>query len=208
MRGSFVARLIAIVIASLSIPAGANEASRAKAEEALRICDDVDRQPAPDRARRLELVQRGIAAGEAAVAADARDARAHFALFCNLGKELEIAGLSWRSFGRLRRLQAEIERAQVLDPDDPDILMGRSEVLLGTPGPLGGDVELGETLIRRVLAMKPDHVRARLCLAKARAKRGAPDARAQAYEALALAKKSGTPRDQAEAQELLAKLGR
>jgi len=122
------------------------------------------------------------------------------------GRQLQIAGLSWRSFDRLQRLHREINRAAALAPDDPDVLVARGELLCQIPRPLGGNRALGEKLFERALELKPDHVAGRLYLAKAIAARHAPDARARAYEALAVAKKAGAVREQSEAQELLASL--
>jgi cytochrome c-type biogenesis protein CcmH/NrfG len=203
-----LASVITVILATAARPAVASEASRAKAKEAMQLCSDVERLPADDKEKKLDVLARGIAAGQAAVAADDADARAHLALFCNLGKQLELAGLSWRALGRMRAAQAEIDRALELAPADPDVLVAKGQMLRRMPGPLGGDKVLGERLLLRALEIKPDHVEGRLYLAQAIAERGEPEARARAYEALALARKAGTPRDESEAEELIASLPR
>jgi cytochrome c-type biogenesis protein CcmH/NrfG len=71
---------------------------------------------------------------------------------------------------------------------------------------LGGDRAAGLALLRQAVALDPDHVGARLALARAMAEDGAPDARAKAYEALAVAKKLGAKREQSEAADLLANM--
>ncbi len=162
--------------------------------------------PAADKAKKIKRLEEGIVIAEAAVAADDEDARAHLALFCNVGRKLDLAGLSWRVFGEVRRMQAEIDRAQELAPDDPDILVAKGELLRRVPGPLGGNKELGRALLVRAVELRPDHLPARLFLARALADDRDPAARARVYEALAAAKKAGAVREQSEAQELLASL--
>lgn len=205
MRG-LASGVIAIAIGRLVSPAIANELSSAKAAEAMVVCMSVDGMPETDKAKKIQRLAEGVAVAEAAVAADEQDARAHLALFCNVGKKLDLAGLSWRVFGELRRMQAEIDRAQQLAPDDPDILVAKGEMLRRVPGPLGGNKEQGRALLARAVEVRPDHVSARLYLAHALADDGDPGARARIYEALAVAKKAGAVREQSEAQQLLASL--
>ena len=201
MRAFVVLVLCAVTVG----PARANEASRATSREALGMCEEVD-PDAEHKTAAIDRLDRAIALAESAIAADERDTLAHLALFCALGRQLQVAGLSWRSFARLQRAHQEIDRASELAPDEPDVLVARGEFLCQIPRPLGGNQALGEELLARALELKPDHVAGRLYFAKAIAARHAPDARAQAYEALAAAKKAGAVREQAEAQELLASL--
>jgi cytochrome c-type biogenesis protein CcmH/NrfG len=206
MRG-LTSSVIAIAIARLVTPAIANDLSSAKAAQALVVCESIDSTPAAtDKAQKIQRLEEEIVVAEAAVAADPQDARAHLALFCNVGKKLDLAGLSWRVFGELRRMQAEIDRAQELAPDDPDILVAKGEMLRRVPGPLGGNKEQGRALLARAVQVRPDHVPARLYFARALAEDGDPAARARTYEALAVAKKAGAAREQAEAQQLLVSL--
>jgi hypothetical protein len=197
----FVACVVAIAIA-----ARANERSAAKATEALRLCDETSRVSWMNKSAAMAPLDEVVALAEAAVAADDSDAHAHLALFCALARQLEIAGLSWRSFSRLQRVHGEIDRASALAPDDAEILVARGGLLCRIPRLLGGNPALGEKLLLRALELKPQHVGARLYLAKALATRHAPGARARAYEALALAKKAGATREEIEAQQLLASL--
>lgn len=197
---------LAIVLAGLPALAAANDVSRLKASEAMATCEGVDRLPAAKKKEKLEQLEAAVVVAEAAIAADERDARAHLALVCAVGKQLDIAGLSWRVFGQVRRVQAEIDRAHELAPDDPDVLVAKGQILRRTPGPLGGNKDAGTKLLRRAVELAPDHVPARLYLAAAMADDGEPDARRSLYEALALAKKRGAVREQTEAQHLLAAL--
>src|SRR5262245_53456541 len=84
-------------------PAHANEASANKAREAMAVCVSIDSMPRADKQQKLDRLDEGIKLGEAAVAADDGDAQAHFSLFCNLGKQVELAGLSWRALARVSR---------------------------------------------------------------------------------------------------------
>ncbi len=206
MRLLLVSALLVVAAGWVAPIARANDASIAKSKDALKVCNDVERMPGADKQNKMDFLDKGVEMGEAAVAADDQDPRAHFALFCNLAKQCDMAGLSWRILGRLRRMQAEIDRAYELAPRDPDILVSKGELLRRLPGPLGGDKDKGERLLLLAVEIKPDHVSARLYLARALADDGAPEARAKAYEALALAKKAGSAREQAEAQEILASL--
>jgi hypothetical protein len=183
----------------------ADDTSRAKARAALAVCDEVEHMP-PDRQARIDRLDEGVTIAEEAVKADDGDGRAHFALFCNVAKRVTLAGLSWRVLGELRRSRQEIDRAHELLPNDPDVLIAKGELLRRLPGALGGDKPLGLRLLHRALEIKPDHVLGRLYLARAMADDGAPEARAEAYEALNLAKKAGDAEEQAEAQRLIVSL--
>jgi hypothetical protein len=206
MRVGLTSFVVVIAIGSPVAPVGANDLSSAKAAEAMVVCDSADRMPAADKAKKIKRLEEGVVLSEAAIAADEQDARAHLALFCNVGRELDLAGLSWRVFGQVRRMQAEIDRAQELAPDDPDILVAKGELLRRLPGPLGGNKEQGRALLLHAVQIRPDHLPARLYLARALADDRDPGARAGVYEALAAAKKAGAVREQSEAQELLASL--
>jgi cytochrome c-type biogenesis protein CcmH/NrfG len=206
MRPSITNVVMAIVIDGLLGAALAGDAPAAMAEQALAICQSVERMPAGDTERKLARLADGLRMSEAAVAADDGNARAHLAVCCNLGKQLDLTGLSLRAFGRLRRMQAEVERAAALAPDDPDVLIARGEILRRTPVSLGGDRELGRALLRRAVELYPDHVAARLYLARAMADDRAPDARTRVSEAVAAAKRCGAAAEQSEAEELLASL--
>src|SRR6185295_16014065 len=169
MRALIASVVMTIVIGWLVVPAHADETSRAMAVQALALCETVDRIPPADRQATLVRLEEGVRTSEAAIAVDPKDARAHLALFCNLGKQLDLAGLSWRVFGRLRRAQAAVDRAHELAPNDPDVLVAKGEMLRHVPAVLGGDKVLGFTLIRRAVELEPDHVPARLHLARAMA---------------------------------------
>jgi len=206
MRAHLASLMTVILITGGARVARANEASREKAREAILVCESVDQMPASDRTHRAQRLDEGLAMSEAAVRADERDARAHLAMCCNLGKQIELAGLSWRVFSQIRRMQAEADRAQELAQDDADVLITKGEMLRRLPGPLGGNKEAGMRLLRRAVELRPDHVVGRVYLARALADERSPAARASLYEALALAKRTGAQREQTEVQHLLASL--
>jgi cytochrome c-type biogenesis protein CcmH/NrfG len=156
----------------------------------------------------MEELERGLTLANAAVAADPRQARAHFALFCNQAKQLELAGLSWRSLERLSRAKATLEQALSLAPDDPDILAAKGEMLRQLPSLLGGDTDEAERLFRRALARDPDHVASRLFLAKLLVHSERSTAAAEVARAIELADREGTPEDRAAAHALAEDLRR
>jgi tetratricopeptide (TPR) repeat protein len=199
------AALLAEVLAGSVRLAMGGEASSVAAREALAECEEIERMAIP-REEKLARFAEGIARTEAVVAAADSDPKAHLALFCHLGHHLELAGLSWRSLGRFRRVRAEIDRAFALGPDDPDVLAARGEALRLMPGPLGGDKKEGERLLRRAIEIQPGHVFARLYLARAIAARGAPDAITEARRAVELAERTGATHAQVEAAALVAQL--
>jgi tetratricopeptide (TPR) repeat protein len=174
-----------------------------RANQALALCLADAATPAE---RRTNLA-RGLALAEEAVAADEDDAKAHFAVFCNLGNDLKLRGVAVQSLLGVRRLRREIDRTLELAPDYADALAGKGELLLGLPRLLGGDAAEGERLLRAALRVDPDFVQARLGLARALAARGARDeARAEARRALALAERVSDPARATAARELLAQL--
>jgi tetratricopeptide (TPR) repeat protein len=207
---------VAVLLAALPVRAQAESAlsltvvtppvGSPRAEEALALCDRADRAAAADRAA---LLARGLALAEEAVAAEDTDARAHFAVFCNLGRRMALDGLGLRSLVSLRRLRREIDRTLELAPDYPPALVGKGSLLADTPWVLGGAPAEGEKLLRRAVAIDPDDVDARLHLARALAVNGATDeAHAEAERALGLAMRAQDASSVAEARTLLGKLGK
>jgi tetratricopeptide (TPR) repeat protein len=128
------------------------------AGQALELCQQAEQAEGADR---LALLARGVRRAEEAVAADAGDALAHFALFCNLGRRVKASGLClaapWDLVRALRALDAALELA----PDDPDVLTAKGALLIELPRVLGGDVETGVQWLRRALARDPRNAVAR-----------------------------------------------
>jgi tetratricopeptide (TPR) repeat protein len=198
--GVLVALLAVVAVAGAGDPPG-TPASRA----ALERCHRADELPDGERAAAYDGA---LSDAEAAVAADDRDALAHFAVFCALGGRMRIAGVSVSSLTRLRRLRAEVDRTLELAPDFPDALAGKAALLLDTPRLLGGDPAAAEPLLRHAIALDPDWLRPRLDLVRALLARGAKaEAADEARRALAIAERTGDADDVARARKLLADAG-
>lgn len=155
-----------------SLPVRAEPAGSATAKESLVVCGQVDELSAADKPIALA---RGLQLAEDAVAADDHDAKAHFALFCNLGKQMQVTGISFRSWSNFRRLRRELDTTLALAPNDPDALAAKGALLLHLPRLLGGDAVESERLLRQALAVEPDNGPARRYLAEALEDRGASD---------------------------------
>jgi hypothetical protein len=159
---------LALVIAAPSA-AWAAPAGSPTSIAALKQCDAIDEMAESDRDAAIE---RGLAAAEAAVAADATDGRAHFAVVCYLGKRMARAGISLRQISDLRHLRRELDVTLTLAPDDADALLAKGALLLRLPRLLGGDPSEAEALLRRALVFEPDNTAARCFLAEAERTRG------------------------------------
>jgi hypothetical protein len=105
--------------------------------EALAFCHEADRVSV---AERSAVLARGLARAEEAVRAAPRDAVAHFAVFCNLGKRLEMerhGGGLFATLGDLHRVQREIDITLAVAPDYPAALAAKGEMLVELPRLLG-----------------------------------------------------------------------
>ena len=171
-----------------------------RGNQALAVCLAAAASPEERRAN----LARGLALAEEAVAADERDAKAHFAVFCNLGNDVKLRGVAVTSLFAVRRLRREIDRTLELAPDYADALVGKGEFLCELPRLLGGDAAEGERLLRAALRVDPGFIEAHLGLARALAARGERDeARAEARRAVVEAERAHDPAKATEARELL-----
>jgi len=120
------------------------EALDPRAREALALCQAADEAALSERSN---VLARGVERAEKAVTARPNDAVAHFALFCNLGKQLQMEPLE-------------------LKPDYSGALAAKGEMLAEQPPRLGGDRQEAERLMRRAVALDPDDPQVRIMLAK------------------------------------------
>lgn len=194
---------LVLLAGALLLPPAAGAAA-SKAEQSIEMCDRVSDVPEGER---LKLAQDGLALAEQAVAENDGSAEAHYAVFCNLGRQLEHAGINTSTLGSLKRVRREVDRALELKPDYVDALMGKGSLLIKTPRFFGGDVAGGEKLIRRAIELEPNHMQAHLQLAKSLAARGVRDeAKAEAQKALEIAETRKKAETAADARAVLAKL--
>jgi hypothetical protein len=108
------------------------------------------------------VLARGLERAEEAVRTDPEDAAAHLAVFCNLGKRLQVmprgSGL-FAALAALGRARKEIDTALTLVPDYSAALAAKGQMLLELPRLLGGDAREGERLLRRAAEIDPDNRR-------------------------------------------------
>lgn len=150
---------------AVAVPSGSSTAA-----ESLATCEQADSLSGD---ARTQALARGMILAEGALAASDRDALAHFAAVCNLGKQMEAAGIGLGQLIRLRRLRREIDATLDLAPGDADALATKGALLLHLPALFGGDVAEAEVLLRRALAAEPENGTARCYLARALTARGA-----------------------------------
>ena len=145
---------------------------------ALLLCCEADQLSGAEKQRAL---MRGLELAQDAAAADPADPQAHFAVFCNLGKQMQSGPLESRGLGELGRLRREIDLVLELAPNDTDALVAKGAMLVSLPWFLGGDTRQGEELLRAALIRDPAHAEARAYLAAVLRARGA-SGQAQALE--------------------------
>jgi tetratricopeptide (TPR) repeat protein len=201
-RRSSITLLVLVLLAG-SAPA-ADPPGTPGSREALALCNRGQDAPPGER---QAILARSLTLADEAVAADERDALAHFARFCALGEQARIAGASVTSLLKLRSIRHAVERTLALAPDFAPALLGKGALLLKLPWPLGGDAVEGERLVRRALEVDPDYVDARLLLAETLADHGQrAEARAEAKRALETAEREQDAGVVAASRRLLARL--
>ncbi len=172
------------------------ESAQELSAKAQRECDLGRRAQA--REVRLAHFQRGQTLAEQAIRLDDRLASGHFALFCTLGEQMRIDGEFLPSLGDYGRMMGALDRTLALDPSHLDALSSKGTILVRLPRLLGGDLDKGEAMLRRVIEADPQTtVNARVTLARACAGRG------QHEEALTLATKALQVARETDRQDLI-----
>jgi cytochrome c-type biogenesis protein CcmH/NrfG len=166
------AEVVFVACCAVLAARGALAADPSAATQALALCQLAVQETGE---ARVEILTRGLALAEDAVRADPGDGRAHFAVFCNLGRRVQAAGVSVFHVLEIVRALDELDAAVRLAPDDPDVAAAKGAVLANLPPLLGGDASAGEQWLRRALALDPHHREARAYLAAALSRRGAVD---------------------------------
>jgi tetratricopeptide (TPR) repeat protein len=175
-----------------------------RGQEALDLCMAAERASGDEKE---SILARGLTLAEAAVESDDTDAKAHLAVFCTLGRQMQLHALSLGSLVGVRRLRKEIDRALALAPNNPEVLTAKGAFLAELPGFLGGDLDEAEHLLRRAIAADRSFAHAHLSLAQVLAAREARDeARLEVRQALATATARSASFDQEKAQALLVTL--
>jgi tetratricopeptide (TPR) repeat protein len=201
-----------LLIAVLSLLGGTAEAAKVvrlddgtgseAGRHAAELCRQVNVKTRSEGA--LHQLERSLAMAEKALAANQDDAKAHFAVFCSLGRRAEIEGADIDGLTVLARLQDSLDRALEVEPTFVDALLAKGRMLSRLPWILGGDAEEGERLIRRAIELDPDSSVARLQLAHVLSEQGEEaEARRIAREVVARAEK---PAIREEAHVLVASL--
>jgi tetratricopeptide (TPR) repeat protein len=154
-----LAAALFLTSSALAVPPGSSTASASFA-----LCEEADTLSGEERTAALA---RGMALAEQALAADEHDGRAHFAIVCNLGKQMQAEGIGFSQLFKLRRLRRSADAALAAAPGDADALAAKGALLLRLPRWLGGDVAEAERLLRRAVAAEPENGTARCYLSQA-----------------------------------------
>ena len=181
-------------IASLAGPAHALPSDPPGTPESRKALASCHRGQSAADADAPAILTESLEQADRAIAADDRDALAHFARFCALGEQARRSGASLSSLVKLWEIRAAVDRTLELAPDYSDELHGKGALLCSVPRLLGGDPAEGERLVRRALEIDPEYVGARLFLAERLAERGdRAEAEAQASRALEAAERKNDP---------------
>lgn len=163
---------------------------------------------AKERDVRLAHFKKGEDLSRQAVAANDKDANAHFALFCNMGEAMRIDGESLQALVNLSTLMAELDRTIELDPNHADALAAKGTLLTRLPRLMGGDMNRGEAMLRKVLTLDEQAFTTRISLAKVCQASSRHDEAVQlASRALEIARTENRPEKIAEAQKCLTDFG-
>jgi tetratricopeptide (TPR) repeat protein len=208
-RGTLAATLAVLALLASSAHAAemvriADSTGSPDARRAARLCNEAAAVGSQDAVAKLD---QALALAEDAVRRNPKDAKAHFAVFCSLGRRAELEGSDIEGLANLGRIRESIDRALALEPAFVDALVAKGRMLARLPWMLGGDADEGERLIRRALKLDPTSEVARLHLAHVLIDQGEEaEARELAHEAIERAEKSPERYVRVEAKTLEARL--
>ena len=164
MRAAAFVLGVSLITSSVTSQAAAHDHAHDRlpallAEDALVLCYQAD---TVDRSSKEILLDRGLDLAEQALALDEDNPKAHFAVFCNLGKILETSGIGVRTVRSIGRARRELDRTLELAPDYVDALLAKAEMLTRLPRWLGGDLTEAERCRVRARALTAGHAGVRL----------------------------------------------
>lgn len=150
--------IVTMVGSVVATDACADDRPAARVQRALLLCEQTDDLRSKGREA---LLEEGLRLAESAIEQDDGDPRAHFAVFCTLGKLVEDHDVGLHSIGTVRRLRREIDRALELEPDYVAALAAKAEFLTRLPRWLGGNPAEARRLRARARAIKLERLRGR-----------------------------------------------
>ena len=165
MRRTTLAIVALSLFGAVTVSADEPVSGSRAAREALTLCASADSAPPADRLSILSLAQQRA---EEAVRENSRDPVAHFAVFCSLGKRVEIRRGTHgflAVLGDLERIRREIDYTLALAPNYPAALAAKGQMLTELPVLFGGDPQEGQRLLRRAATLDPNDSQIRSLLA-------------------------------------------
>jgi tetratricopeptide (TPR) repeat protein len=152
---------------------------------------------------RVAAFHEGVDLARRAVAADDRNADAHFALFANYGRLLLEEGTVPNPFNMVE-VNRELDRALELNPNHVDALISKGGLYRQLPWLLGGSLKKAEACLTRAIELDANAVGGRIELAATYRDMGEPERGVPLLEkAIQVAQQVGKFRQLAEARALL-----
>jgi tetratricopeptide (TPR) repeat protein len=181
------------------------ESAKRLAVEALKCVEDAEEALTDE--SKLAAYQRGLELARQAVAADDRNADAHFAVFATQGKIMLIEGATLNP-ANLVKANRELDRTLELEPNHADALASKGGLYRQLPWLLGGDLAKAEDCLTRAVQLNPEAVGARIELAQTYRDMGQPERGLPLLETAAeKAEKQARYQRLAEARKLLQEFG-
>lgn len=204
--GTVSALIVFLLLGPSSASAGAQKAKDESATQLATAALDALRrgeEEADTAESQRKMYEEGLALARRALQLDDSNADAHFAVFANQGRLLQMDGVTLNAIN-LFRAKRELERTLDLDPHHSDALAAKGGMYRQLPWLLGGNLDKAEECLTRAIAFDPDSVGARIELAETYREMGHPERSLVLLEqALRIATRQGRTRKRAQARELL-----